>query len=753
MRTQALPAAPLALSALLLLLGCAGTAGGPGKDRARSRSRLDPYTQEGPLPGAVRVDFELPKAAAPTAPAAPAAPVASDGSKRSAFYSLPWPSELLRAPDGSIDWSAFPGRERSLIAGYVTEASASARGFSVATSAYFHFSGAPDQARIPARPADTMAITSPVFLMDVDPASPERGALVPLEVRYYPSALRYVPRSTLAVKPLAGFVLRPGTLYAAAVRRDLGDASGAPLGTSASLEAIKWTAPRADPIEERARLLHTSALDFIEERGALRDDIAAVALFRTDVPHAVAEKLFEVATSLPKELSPRIVKVEWEEQPSAFYRTIRGYYCTPNFQSDIDAAPFFGGGGALSLDEAGRPRVVEIPEGSRYRTDACGGLIRARFFLTIPKEAPMPASGFPLLVTGHGTGGNARSFLGDDNFAGWAARAGIAAVSTDQPLHGSGDPLGARPGARDPRSLSLAELPWRLFRGQNMGAELAFYNPMNAGATRDNLRQAGVDASLLARVLVETDFAAVAPPAPGAKRGAPLLRPIKGREAPRFDRDRILFAGHSQGSQAAAVQAAIDPLARGVLLSGCGGDARLGILRRKDLAFMPVIERLLEVAPGELSEHHPFMTLVQTLIDPVDPQSYGRLYREPLPGRRPQNVLHYGGIVDTYSPPATAGALAVAMRATPLHPLVDPVRGLSLLGLSAAEGVVRGNAGGGQATIAFVQLAATYGEDGHFVLFAEPGAPELAIQFMQSAAAPGGGPAEVGPLQTAPRSF
>ena len=89
-----------------------------------------------------------------------------------------------------------------------------------------------------------------------------------------------MPERTLAVKPLPGFVLRPGTLYAAVVRRDLGDASGAPLGTSPALEAIKWTSPRKDPIEERARLLHYDSLNYIEARGIARSDIAALALFQ-----------------------------------------------------------------------------------------------------------------------------------------------------------------------------------------------------------------------------------------------------------------------------------------------------------------------------------------------------------------------------------------------------------------------------------------------------------------------------------------
>ena len=43
-----------------------------------------------------------------------------------------------------------------------------------------------------------------------------------------------------------------------------------------------------------------------------------------------------------------------------------------------------------------------------------------------------------------------------------------------------------------------------------------------------------------------------------------------------------MLAGHSQGCQSIAVLGAVDPRVRGVLLSGCGGDVRLGVLYRRD---------------------------------------------------------------------------------------------------------------------------------------------------------------------------
>jgi hypothetical protein len=630
---------------------------------------------------------------------------------------------------------------------YFTAAKADLPDFSLAPTIYFHFTASPDRSRLSMRPEATMSIKSPLFLIDVDPKSPERGSFIPVESRYFASSLRYLPARSLAVKPVPGFVLRPGTLYAAVLRRDLGDREERPLGTTPEFEQIKSPTPVSDAAAERARRLHAGAFDYLASLGVGRDDIAAAALFRTGVPHVIAEQLFEIATSLPPDLSPRLLGATWARpSKTAFaerrsYTTIVGYYCTPSFQSKIDDAPFLSGGGTLDLAEGGAPRVVPLPESSRFRTAACGDRIRARFILTIPKT-PMPEGGYPLLITAHGTGGSASHFLGEDNFAGWAAREGIAAVSTDQPLHGGDDPEGARPGSRDRGGFRIAGIPVSLFRGQPLGADLAFYNPLNPAATRDNLRQAAIDASLLARLFLSTDLATAEKP--GSKPPQKVLAAPAGQAPPRFDKTKILFAGHSQGCQSLAVQATIDPLVRGVILSGCGGDVRLGIVRRRDLTIMPFIETALALKEGELNEYHPLMSLVQSLIDPVDPQSFARLYREPLPGRAPQNVLHYGGLTDTYNPPESASALATALRAAPLSPLLVQVPGLRILGISPAEGPLRGNIGNGKATAAFVQLASTRGEDGHFVLFNEPPAAEIAMQFMRSALSTV--PAEVGPL-------
>jgi len=435
----------LALLALLLT-GC-GPASPPSPAPPPATDGPAVYAPQAGIAGEVTVAFALP--AAPEEPAA-------GGFVRA----MPWPSELWRRPDGRLDFRDFPGADSFLVGRAVAESEAEVTAFAVNPVVFFHLSGAIDPSRLPPPAADPSP-TGRVALLDVDPESPERGRAVPLEHRWYGEAQRFVPANTLAIKPLAGFVLRPATLYAAVVHRDLG---APPLGTSRDLELTKWTQPHPEPAAERARRLHGPALDLLTQEGVPRSAVAALAVFRTGRPTAVTEAMIAVSARLGPPRQPRLLRAEWlagHTPPDRGFRVIRGYYCTPSFQREIDAVPFVERGGTVVLDRDGQPQLQPIPTTSPFRTDECGDLLRARFVLTVP-TTPMPAAGWPLLVTAHGTTGSALSLTDVDNFAGWAAREGIAAVSTDQPLHGGDDPVSARPGSRKPFKLKFGGIPIRI---------------------------------------------------------------------------------------------------------------------------------------------------------------------------------------------------------------------------------------------------------------------------------------------------
>ncbi len=660
------------------------------------------------------------------------------------FFESPWPSVNFQQEDGSIAFDRFPEANALLVSTYVAQAKRDIKGFSVAQTAYFHFQQTPDTLKLPTS-GDSMRKESTIFLVDVDEASPDRGTFFPLEFRYYDQKQKYLEAHTLAVKPLAGFVMRSNTQYAYVVRRDFSDKNGNLLGTTADLEATKWTEPRSTDDEERARAKHAPTFNYLESIGVKRDAIAAIALFRTMNTYEVTDKMINVATSLTGNRTPRIVDAKWGSNGSNWAR-IEGHYCTPNFQQKIETAPFTlsNSGGNVAFDVYGTPLVSDIP--ANYRNDSdpatkdseCTPLMKASFVLTYPLTGTMPANGWPLLVTAHGTGGQADSFVGNNDFSSWAASQGMAAVGTDQPLHGvSGDP-GRRPGAGitpkvDP--FPGVEIPLEFGPGKGVTAEEMFYNPVNPAAGRDNARQSTIDTVVLARLIASTNFETL------AFNGTPVLPPKAGTTRPRFEASKLFLAGHSQGSQTVAPQAALDPMIKGVLLSGCGGDIRYGILRRKEpFELRSALEKYLGMSGGELDEFHPLMSLAQSFADPVDPQSYARLYRDPLAGRSKQNVLHYVGTTDLNNPRESGIALAVALHATQLEPIVSPILELSFLNIPSSLGPIKAN-NGDNATIGFIEIPGT--ANGHFVLYQIPEAGQLAVKYLGSLV--GGGAATIGP--------
>jgi len=264
-----------------------------------------------------------------------------------------------------------------------------------------------------------------------------------------------------------------------------------------------------------------------------------------------------------------------------------------------------------------------------------------------------------------------------------------------------------------------------------------FYNPVNPGAARDNVRQGAVDSTVLLKLIGNTDFAT----AKRADNTTALLTTSVGRTNPRFDTTHSLLIGHSQGSQTVAPQAALDPLVKGVVLSGSGGDIRAGMIERiKPFEMRIVLAALLGTGATELDQLHPLMSLAQMMADGVDPQTFARFYREPLAGMKHQNVLHFIGTNDTMNPRSSGEALAIAMRGTQLEPSQGLIEGMTMLSLTSTVGPIKGN-NGTDATIGFLQLSPL--TDGHFLLFDDQKANAVAQKFFSTVKATG--VAEIGP--------
>ena len=669
-------------------------------------------------PGPLVIAFEMPAAGA-TSP-----------------FVRPWPSELGRRADGRIDISRFPGTDQPALVGMFAETAPQITGFSTRPVIYFRFIVAEhnnsDAAVVLANKALSSlpqqldaALKRGVFkLLDVDPTSPERGRTVPLQVRHLAN-VSFVAPDTVALRPKEP--LRPNTLYIAVVLRHWGD-EWPQLGTNLAFEQLKARTPLQKPGSEVARVMHMQALDWLQTHEIPREKLAAVALFRTQAVLRPVRAMVAAVEQLENtKRAPKVLSLRPEPgfHGDGFW-AYRGYYCTPNFQTALEHAPFMTQGGSIVTAANGRAVVQDVPPTLEEYAPECAGSLRARFTLSVPK-APQPPQGWRLMVYAHGTSGGAHSMFGSTGFAALAARAGVATVSTDQPLHGGDDEKGARPGSRTPFQARFGGVVVPV-PSSGRGSEVAFYNFLRPPILRDNIRQAVADSASLVRAVLRHRFdrpfeSTSAEPEPYAD-GAPDVSSL------RFDRAfGYIAAGHSQGTDTALPLGANDPLASAVVLSAAGGDVAVAALGREDSKpILRIVGMVLGLRGSELDEFHPFATLFQTVLDPVDLQNHGAALRRGMaPSAR--SVLLINGKDDSMTVLPAVEALAVSLRAAPLGALAEPMPLLAEFGI-VSQPQVAANGNGGRSTFALLDMAPNAGEDGHFVVFSLPLPRQKVVQFL-----------------------
>src|SRR5882672_6580341 len=248
--------------------------------------------------------------------------------------------------------------------------------------------------------------------------------------------------------------------------------------------------------------------------------------------------------------------------------------------------------------------------------------------LTVPKGAPMPAGGWPVLVYAHGTGGSFRSAVTEgvarreaaiDDGSGGTYR--VAVLGIDQVEHGT------RRGASQDSPDNL------------------FYNFANPQAARGNPLQGAADQMALVRFASALDLPAAQSPTGAEIKAGP-----------------IAFWGHSQGATAGGIAMPYTTGVLGAVLSGEGAsviDALLGKKSPVDIAdALPVA---LEDDPAKVGPYHPVLALLQNDLDGVDPLNHARsLVVSPVSVAALKHVFQPYGQGDTYAPPATQQAFAVA---------------------------------------------------------------------------------------------
>jgi hypothetical protein len=362
-------------------------------------------------------------------------------SARTEFYELPFPNDYWRKDDGHLDLSEFP--TNSLIAMTVkTLAERDLDGFGKNAAMFARFSAPLDETTLP-DPAASLTDDASVYLVNVDPTSPEHGEKTPVIVKFHPEKTQTQGDNRLAIRPYPGFPLDDGTTYALVITNRVHGADGGSISRDSDFSALVGNGGDA-----KAKTAFAPLFSYLDEPGGdERADVVSASVFTTQHATIYGPALRKGVFGTAAPTSPDVVQASM----GAAYFVFTGNYTAPNFQAG--EPPYQNEGGEITIGADGAAVVTRMES--------------MRFALSVPPGAT-PADGFPIAIYQHGTGGDWRSFL-DDGTAAQLAAQGIATISTDQVLHGPRNPAGTSP-------------------------EIAFFNFNNPVAGRDNPLQGAADA-------------------------------------------------------------------------------------------------------------------------------------------------------------------------------------------------------------------------------------------------------------------
>ncbi len=544
--------------------------------------------------------------------------LAADAGSAAGFYASPQPSDLRLDAAGMQSWAGLPNPKARKVVGGLSALAAQRRGHSVLPVAYFHFDAA-----LAARDAGAVVVGStdaPLLLIDVDPASPERGKTIPT-IAGVLSPDDYVPTNLLAVAARPGFVLRSGRRYAFVVRRSLGDASGAPLGVPLALAQLAAGEAPAGANGAAAATLYAPLFETLDQIGVDRATVAAATVFTTG--DSMADTL-ALVTKVRAAYSVTLTDLALAPSSYPNLCEIHAKVAYPQFQK---GAPPFDTEGSFEVGTDGLPV---------HQRDEIAPVV-----ITLPKK-PMPAAGYPLETFVHGSGGSSDAMLsplGDDDKP--HPGTGPAHVMADFGIAMAGSAMPVNP----------ERLPG--------ASEIAYVNPNNIPATRDIFRQGIVEQMLfleaLKTLVIPADVLAGCA-GPTLPAGAPGFS---------FDPDKLAGAGQSMGAWYTNIIAPLEPRMKTIVPTGAGGYltwfiTTAGPLQTTINTLTALAGPFLFGAP-DLTVLHPIAALVEAALEPADPiVGQPRVAAHPLPGMPARNIFTAVAPGDSYFSTLTYEAVQLA---------------------------------------------------------------------------------------------
>jgi hypothetical protein len=637
------------------------------------------------------------------------------------FLDVPFPSDIYLSNGAIVD--PVPGTDVVIKQNsqFLTHELGKLNGFSRIAEALFYVDDPDEDAGIatidptslPVDEAACVAATSSVFLLDLQATG--AAAFVPCRATSHDDRAlgSEVFRPVVAVGPGRGVVLQEGHSYAAVMTSRVKTATGGHVGASPDFLATSSAGATSSVYPAAIKTAGQLLASALQSDGARIVDIAP---FTTNSETKVLLKMRTALESVP------VPTLDWDAgaiapMGAAKFAANPGDAGIPDgftaslddFLGTVTAPPIDGGVDDPNADLPVRAhdRIAAIGtavfqaqnylspsngykalDQATFSYDSSGNVIPDPTHPTVPvwvtffiPAAPMPAGGYPVVIVQHGIGES----RADEPFkiANTFAAAGWMVAAIDSVTFG----------ARAPESEFQVDLVNNFASGGGkyagpdgladpVGSPPATNGTsdfvggfLDLGALRDQLRQAEIDTSQLARLLASSTLD---------------LSPLAtGPTVPKIDGTRIAYFGNSLGSIEGAAAAAIEPLIQTWVLNVAAGGFAQEVTTHSphlgtDLGFAGLIYGIQ--ATNHLTESSPFIVLVQTIVDPGDPISFAS-YVVTSPATvngkvlTPKNVLQVSVVYDNYVPNEGNEALARALGIGLAVPNVGTNSGVSTMAM------------------------------------------------------------------------
>ncbi len=592
------------------------------------------------------------------------------------FYDLPFPNDLRLTVDGHPDFSTFP-TPNALVNDYTAAMMTGLDGFGLNAAITARFEEPIDPATMPQTATDSLADGASVYLVDIDPASPDVGKKWPVRMRFEPRKGQLIGTNWMSALPYPGFPLDEGTTYALVITDRLHSADGSPLAAADDFAAIAATSAPGDAALAAAQTTYAKLFAYLDQPGGdERGDVVSAAVFTTqratDIMPALRKKVWTMAQPVASGLARHGVTADYVEY--------EGTYPGPNFQrGDV---PYSAGGGDIVLDGDGLPIVQRMED------------LRVSFAVPTTGKAP-----WPIVLYAHGTGGNFLSYL-NDGTAARLAQQGLAVISIDQVLHGPRNPGG--------------------------NPDVDFFNFQNPQAARYNAIQGAADDFTLLRLAQGIDFTDAANSnhitfdstkiyffghSQGGLTGPPFLAA-----------EPLVKGAVLSGAGALLYQALLTKTEPFDIASIVGT-----LVRDPNLDINDPVLALLQtwVERSDAANYGPLLARAPL----ADPDATGTTPMAPKP------IFQSEGFTDHYAPNPTIEGFATSIGGDQVAPVKTTVDGLVLRGRQTLAAPMSNNLDG--VTVVLLQYDAAANSDGHFVVFDVPAAQQQSAQFLGTLATTG----------------